>query len=559
MNLKIAESGTDKLKKLAKSTNWQKMVFGATYQLSSKILKDIKPSSDTLHGKQASEFLEKVIPAIESATIAEHSVYGAFRWFWYLRRIPHEMLEGEISTTFPYDRSLAETVIWKMPTGQLPVSDQIHYPVDHYSFRHLCAFLGKVKLLSHMHVAYRCVGKGATLKIESGVPFIEMDKTLKDATQSYDKRHALVEYGLGAGLGLSRLETDYDYTKIMASVEEHGINLLLTPSCQPISLPVNYPVESRDIKTVEVEAQYFMSFVSFNKVIDPYEAILEEQPGYLQEIVPVIQFQILLYFFIAELPWVMASILRLGYFFARIDIARDIFNKFLPECNSILRTKMKDDLLSYTFDMWLEASSKITSCTWPPASGSFVHLSNQTHILFDTSSATNILFKKMIIDKANSKIGNIRGTHFEYQCQELINETKWKPTKEIAPIRGKTLRFGGKNITDIDAIGVMGKSLILVSCKSVVYDHNYDKGEYSRVRNVQTGIDEAVDKWSKNIEFFKKNSVGENYDFSEFEKIIGVVCTPVTIFSNQDKTLSFVEPGLHACVSSNELFTWLCN
>jgi hypothetical protein len=553
---RVTDLGTERLKKLASNNNWQKIAKTAALETISEIVASNKPDSNVLQGVAASEYLEKIIPSVEAAILSRHSAYSDLRWLWYLRRIPRELLTGSLRTTFPYDLALAETISWQMPKAKIGSHlNQLHYPVDEHVFRHLCRFVGRVKMLSDLHGTYRSVGKGATLKIESGIPVPNTEKNVDEAIQIYDLRHETTQGGLGAGLGLSPLEADYSRLKELN--EKDDLHFVLTPSCSPVLVPVTYPDDKGKIVEAEVDAQYFMSIVEIEKVLDPYQDQLEIEPNYLQEIVPIFQFQYMLFILIANIPWAIGSMLKQGYFLTKIDIARNLFDHYLPKINSILGQWLKASLLCDTFDAWLEAASLIVPKTWPLKSGGFVGIYNEAYVLFNTASATNAMFGRMEVDKSLSILGNKRGSHFESQCQEIINNTIWIPGSEIAAMRGRTLRRNGRAVTDIDAIGTKGKTLLLISCKSVVYDSDYDLGKYSTIRNVQSTIDIAVEYWLNLIDSLKANPVGENFDFSDFDRIYGVVCTPFAVYSDSEQTLSFVDDGLRACLSSSELETWL--
>jgi hypothetical protein len=80
---------------------------------------------------------------------------------------------------------------------------------------------------------------------------------------------------------------------------------------------------------------------------------------------------------------------------------------------------------------------------------------------------------------------------------------------------------------------------------------------YRVVRNGQSTVDKAVQDWRKIIGELRANPVGDNFDFSGFPRIVGVVCTLFVVYSDADETLAFVDGTLRACVSADELDAWL--
>ena len=96
-----------------------------------------------------------------------------------------------------------------------------------------------------------------------------------------------------------------------------------------------------------------------------------------------------------------------------------------------------------------------------------------------------------------------------------------------------------------------------MSCKSVVYDLEYDKGSFSVVRNLEETVDRAVIDWENKVVRLAQLRVGDNYDFSGFEEIIGIVCTPFVVYSSSARTLASALPGIRMCCSAEELRLWL--
>jgi hypothetical protein len=69
-----------------------------------------------------------------------------------------------------------------------------------------------------------------------------------------------------------------------------------------------------------------------------------------------------------------------------------------------------------------------------------------------------------------------------------------------------------------------------VSCKSRVKNLLYDAGDHTEVRNAATHLVDAAREWLRIKTLLQSNPVGDNYDFSGFTEIIGVVCTPSVFY-----------------------------
>ncbi len=55
-------------------------------------------------------YLEKCHDLVEARLKQSASYYSKLQWLWYLRRLPHTVFEGHLSTTLTYDSGLAETL-----------------------------------------------------------------------------------------------------------------------------------------------------------------------------------------------------------------------------------------------------------------------------------------------------------------------------------------------------------------------------------------------------------------------------------------------------------------
>lgn len=152
---------------------------------------------------------------------------------------------------------------------------------------------------------------------------------------------------------------------------------------------------------------------------------------------------------------------------------------------------------------------------------------------------------------------NIRSNFFELSVQAAIDGSAWRPTHAMAKLRGKPLRRQGRHITDIDAIGIQGDRLLCVSCKSTLYSPQYDAGEFRTIRNREGMLLTAIAEWDKKIETLRANPTGDNFDFSAFTDIIGVVCTPLPVYTSTTPVAAMTPQTLAPGCSFRELEMWL--
>jgi len=98
---------------------------------------------------------------------------------------------------------------------------------------------------------------------------------------------------------------------------------------------------------------------------------------------------------------------------------------------------------------------------------------------------------------------------------------------------------------------------LIVSSKSRIYDREYDRGTNRVVENGRSSIDEAVTHWDSVVEGLNREPAGDNFDFSAFKQIVGVVCTPFPVYTSNDRSLRFIKDRLRASRSAHELRDWL--
>ena len=257
----------------------------------------------------------------------------------------------------------------------------------------------------------------------------------------------------------------------------------------------------------------------------------------------------------AHVPWALSSICQQGYVFVGEQRLREIVEHHLPEVVEQLAPRTPGFAWPTDFDQWHDALAAVHASVWPLSSGNVVRRFRD-NLLIDTTSASHALLHRIELGRS-PLLGNLRAREFELQCQDLIDGTAWLPPPELKALRGRTLRAGGRALTDIDAIGVKERSLLIVSCKSVIYDRDYDQGDFRVIRNTQATVDQAVIEWGAIVAELRRQRRGENFDFSQFDEIVGVVCTPFAPYSSDDRTLAFTRPNLRVSSSMLELRNWL--
>jgi len=552
----IVDEAYERLVQEYRDTDPTKWVVGAAKETEKSVRRHVRVDSEQLEGREAADYLATLIPLAEKETIQLHSAYGRLRWLWYLRRTPAELFEGEYKTTLGYDRSLAEAISWHMPESEVQEdAEAIRYPVDRSVYRRLCQYIGRVKLISSLHIMYRRVGKGAVLDLRGAHLSATNDDASDRAIAIYDQRHEKEQTILGRGYGLSP-ET-FDFEKIKMSAAGKVPPLWFFMPCRPIELPIDWKIPGKHPQKCRIRSRHTPGIIEAQCILDPMDMGENWEQAVLRPYASAIQLSMSLPLFFELHDTALANCLKAGYFVCHEERARSLFDGALPEINELLSDWFPTDAWPKTYSEWRDASLSFSSCAWPLQSGGFLRLVGESRLLIDVVATTIALDKGLGIDRSESRIANIRADLFERQCQQAVDQTAWKPTSDLARLRAKTLRRGGVHLTDIDAIGAVDDVLLCVSCKSLVYDAAYDRGDFNVVQNAKRTVDSAVERWNLLMEDLRLNPQGDNFDFTEYSKIIGVVCTPFVAYTDNADSLREIEPGLRACVSVSEFKAWL--
>lgn len=549
----VIDAAVQKLQELAASTDWLKLSTRSAHETASRVYARCPPPQRTLVGIDAANYLEAVIPLTQADILEQHSSYGPVRWLWYLRRAPDSLFEGNYGTTLGYDRLLAEIF-----SSQFTASDaseaveRVAFRVDDSAFRFIARYVGRVKLLSHMHGLYRRVGKGATLDTSRPILMANTSEAIERAIQIYDLRHDRSHEFIGAGLGMVTIDPDFQQL-----VEERsaGEPIALLSICTPsFQAPVTYPDDAGGLSIATVNVRHVMKKLSLTRVLNPMGAE-GCSPDYLPSIAALTQLLMFVPAICVYVPWALSSITQQGYVLVGEERLRDIVDHHIREVVGQLAPLTPGFAWPVDFIQWRDSLLAVTASVWPLSSGNVVRRFSD-NLLIDITGASQALLHRLELTRSPT-IGNMRGEEFELQCQDLIDRTPWEPSPEVKFLRGRPLRQSSKIITDIDAIGVRERTLLIVSCKSIIYDRDYDQGVFRVIRNSQATIDDAAELWERVVAELRRHPAGENFDFSQFDEIIGVVCTPFVVYSSEERTLAFVKPNLRLVTSISELGDWL--
>jgi len=129
---------------------------------------------------------------------------------------------------------------------------------------------------------------------------------------------------------------------------------------------------------------------------------------------------------------------------------------------------------------------------------------------------------------------------------------------EIRKLIGHQFKKDGKWIGEVDAIASRANKLILVSGKSVIERAEYDRGDYTAVRNARIMLEDAAESVGKLARHFQSHpDGGSEYDFTGYDTIVGVVVTPQVMVVKEPLLSQESLPALRTYSGSDQFCDWL--
>lgn len=491
--------------------------------------------------------------------------FSSVAWLWYLRRIPNEVFSiGSDSKVTAGRRRLIAEIISSMSTKIWPVAieqeNNILFSTNKEQIHQVMEFCIGAIYLYRIEVKIRIAGKGSKFRFTEDLlvlPESLMDEQLNDAIDIYDNRLEQVNFAYFGRTG----------TVVAEFNEKNKHEKFLTKAGAPVILGVfptkpmiheTYigPVGSR--KTFSMVINYVPSLIDLNRLSKLLHNMEFPNIAVRETLGALITLLKIMIPAIHRSAVALYSIERTGYY-----VADDKFiNQQSKSAGKIIKQELETTFPTICFDKTIEEALFFLEETIQPSTlpvtGAPIIRREGTLMFIDLISATQWL--QVLLDFSNYSGGSARtrSLHFEDSVQEIIDSTSWKPKASTRELIRRQLRdFTDSFITDIDAIGEKGNQLLIVSCKGIAFTGDYDMGSYKTVRNIRTELEEAAAHWIQMKKTFLKSKKGKNFDFSKFNKIIAVVCTPSLAFVASKEALEFEEKDLRRVLPVGELKDWL--
>jgi hypothetical protein len=506
---------------------WPNMMETILGEVMAAAPQDVRRDGNRLDGEAAGAALNIIRSVVENLAQSEVGSHNGWAWLFYLRRLPDELFQGRLATTAPYDEMLAVALSAAAnATAELPALDSMVAPrLDDNALRPVFRLSAFAILLSDVHSKIRRAGKGQAFILHSDqLPESVSDPELGLAIQLYDERR---EADLGSALHagtdvLSITESGTDsWPLLMVGRVKHADR-------RQTVLGWAGPMMER--RFIDVQGRYGPVWMTVEHLAELATFGGGQVAQWWDPALPsfIVLLRALSYDLIFRSRNAGLNLPRTGY----LLIARDNLVQLLD----FIRDSAAEDLtrllpgaeIPATGSDILSIVEGIRASAWPLLAGPIIRRAGE-QLVIDLHSAAPRMVRMLTIPGDNPHARS-RGTHFELVVQNTIDNTPWRPPELLRQIRGRTLTRQGTKVTDVDAIGTKDDILLLASCKSISYSNEYDAGKYEVVRNVWTRLEKDKAYWDTIVRGFRDQPAGDNYDFTGYRRIEGVVITPHVLF-----------------------------
>jgi hypothetical protein len=510
-------------------------------------------------GQPASEYLAVVLLRLEQHAEAEAArSYGRYRWLWYLRRLPDVVFEGSLETTGPYNRHVVEVLATRGagPTHAMGTpSNDGTFPLDGTAIKRIAWICGFAHAFRQYQVIFRVVGKGGGMDFSQAVPGLlfrlaqsQREESLDRQIEVYDRRNE--QNNVLSNIGVPIDSYDPDIHK--------GQRILIQIGKVSGRPPIVTAEQMQMAHTVAM--RYGPSAIPLREIVS-----LMAHPDIMgvacwsPELPSLISLFYLATIIYGESLVTRSQILQSGYMIVRRDYLDQLYQDIredLYRYEPLLATFPEDA----SDEVFSERLLRMEGRASPLLGGPVAFVIDDELFGANLYGATRRFHDLLQFPSVQGEPANVRARAFENSVQAAIDTTPWVPPSSIRRLIGHHFKKNGKRIGEIDAFATLGRTLLIVSCKSVVYTAAYDRGEFAVVRNVRTMLEEADEKFAALVAHFAEfPNGGQEYDFTAYDTIAYVVVTPQVMFVAEPLLSKISLPGLRSYSSFEEFRAWLTN
>lgn len=534
-----------------------------------------------LPARESSEFFTQSIEALEKAFAGDLSSYSAMRWMYYLRRTPNAVFGGDLSSTGVNSRALAEIYANQSTKSETAAygSNGFVFPINDSTLRHVARFISFITIIYDLQVGFRFASKGSEYDFSSRhhralvksnfmaglsafksvLPRRVQNPLLESAVQIYDQRHNYQRRTFqGVAMSLAGLahydavngeiQTGVDITQAMWGMHDEKM-------FSPQEFLAGNPRAEIYGSNRQIIVRFGPSNIDYAKLFELYRL-----PVMAKVEIDNNAALCLLLLFIAG-RWLQRRrysflrVMELGYFIMDFQQWEDFADgQYSKACDEV-RQYLPQFQAPENYSAFVTSCLKFKGEVWPLSHGDILRVTND-YVCIDMWAASTGFLGWFQFPKTQGQIANERAARFEDVVQEVIDLSPWADSS-IQGLRQRELKVDGQALTDIDAIGSYEGTLLVVSCKSIPYTREYDRGTHNAIRNAASTVDKGVDYWANIVSQLQARKEGDNFNLTSYKQIVGVVCTPFAVYTSHPASLSMSVGKLRWACSLDELSEFL--
>ena len=501
---------------------------------------------------EAGAYLTTVRTNLEAQAEELAQTYSGVQWLWYTRRLSTDLFAGYLITTQFSDHGVLEALTGLSRNSadqRLDIEGRSNalYPFDVESLRPVALMASIAVALSQCHSWLRRSGKGTEFIVQAkDLPEPCPDEVLEDVITTFDER---VAHDLKLQWHPSLEQDAADQTApILLGVTRIASDWTEVPAWRG---------RLSQRRFIRMSGQFFIQFMTLGGLVDTVAAGGQSGTKWWQPHTPslVVLLQSLFYdaAFLSEVAGV--GLPKVGYLRRDRDYAEWVIDQVLPAFGEDLESIFPGEVPADGRSV-IQALESVGPDIWPAQPGPIVRRLEEALVIDVWAASSRLHHDVLVPPELGGAMVNAAAFRFESVVQDRIDATPWRPSPSARSLLRGHLRFGGQNLTDIDAVGERDGTLLLVSCKNIPFSPAYDSGEHRVVRNVATTVDKAVQHWEQVVATMSASPVGDNFDVSAYEEVHGVVVTPRVTYSREPNTLAmstYSTAQLRAATSLGEL------
>lgn len=542
-------------------------------------------SKGVLPARDSSTFFAQCVQVLEVEFERDLNAYSSMRWMYYLRRIPNVFFDGKLSSTGANTRALAEVYSNRSQTVETATYGPAGFvfPTDVGTLEHISRLMAFIMIVSDLQVGFRRASKGFDYRfysnddrkalrgrllagkvfdpltnMRSPIPRPVLNPTLAAAVRVYDQRRdsmaetflsiAMGQVGLGQSSASVEIEKFVDISRAFWGLHEDR-------KFSPQELLEGHPNAAIYGANGKVLIRFGPADLDLARLFELYR--LPAMAGITIDPNSVLCLLIVLLGgrLLKTRRFSCLRVMEVGYFIVDPTEWAEAGEKEYADVCEEIKHHLPQFQAPDNFASFSNNCLGFNGEVWPLAHGAPVKITGD-YVCIDMWAASMGFLAWLQFPRTQGQVANARAIKFEDVVQEVIDHSRWGD-QLIRTIRQKTLSIHGRALTDIDAIGAYNGTLLLVSCKSIPYTREYDQGAHNVVRNAASTVDKGVDYWEGIVDLLNAQRIGDNFDFSGFTKIVGVVCTPFAVYTSQSRSLEMSIGSLRWSSSMDELLKFL--